>query len=320
MSDRPRWLTEAARSGTDADTDPGHQSGSDAPAGRRPLAGSRRPRSRTRRASGEGTRETATRRTPTARSGAPATPRRAGTAAVSTSSTARFTERAALVRRRRWRLIGIVSGGLALVAAVVWAVGFSPLLATRVVTVTGLANPAEQRAVVAAAQVAVGTPLARVDTAGAADRVGRIPTVASVTVSRSWPSTVVVSVQRKVPVLAVQNPQGQLQVVDATGMPYETVDSVPAGVAQVNATTAAPDPAGIRAAISILQLLPAAQRTQVTAVTVTSADLVTLQLGAVTVVWGGVADGPKKLTVLQALLPTNPGTIDVSAPDTPVTR
>ena len=37
------------------------------------------------------------------------------------------------------------------------------------------------------------------------------------TVDRSWPATVVVAVQRKVPVLAVKNSQGQLQVVDALG-------------------------------------------------------------------------------------------------------
>jgi cell division protein FtsQ len=134
------------------------------------------------------------------------------------------------------------------------------------------------------------------------------------------PSTVVVSVQRKVPVLAVKNPQGQLQVVDATGVPYETVSALPAGVAQVNATSEAPDPEGLRAAISILQLLPAGERAEVSGVTVTSADLVTLQLGDVSVVWGGQADGAKKLTVLQALLPTHPAVIDVSAPDTPVTR
>jgi cell division protein FtsQ len=201
-----------------------------------------------------------------------------------------------------------------------WLVGFSSVLATRSVTVTGLGDAGEQAAAVAAASVPLGTPLARVDTAGAADRVGRIPTVASVSVSRSWPSTVVVSVQRKVAVLAVKNPQGQLQVVDATGVPFETVNALPAGVAQVNTTSDAPDPEGVRAAISVLQLLSPERRAQVSTVTVTSADLVTLQLGQVSVVWGGLADGPKKLAVLEALLRTKPAVVDVSAPDTPVTR
>jgi cell division protein FtsQ len=173
---------------------------------------------------------------------------------------------------------------------------------------------------VAAAAVPTGTPLARVDTAGAVDRVAKIPTVASVSVSRSWPSTVVVSVQRKVPVLAIKNPQGQLQVVDASGVPFEVVSALPAGVAQVNAASDVPDPEGIRAAISILQLLSPERRAQVSGVTVTSADLVTLQLGPVSVVWGGIGDGPKKLAVLEALLRTNPAVVDVSAPDTPITR
>ena len=103
-------------------------------------------------------------------------------------------------------------------------------------------------------------------------------------------------------------------------MPYLTVPALPAGVTMVNATTTAPDPEGLRAAISVLQLLSPGQRATVGDVTVSSADLVTLKLGATTVVWGGAADGPKKLVVLTALLPTKPSVIDVSAPDTPVTR
>jgi cell division protein FtsQ len=188
------------------------------------------------------------------------------------------------------------------------------------VTVTGLGDSAEERAAADAAGIAIGTPLARVDTAGAAERVAKIPTVATASVSRSWPSTVVVSVQRKVPVLAVKDPSGQLEVVDASGVPYEVVTSLPPGVAEINATSTAPDPEGIRAAISVLELLPPAQRATVSGVTVSTADLVTLQLGPVSVVWGGLSDGPKKLAVLQALLATKPAVIDVSAPDTPITR
>jgi cell division protein FtsQ len=310
MSDRPRWLTDPARSGVEAGAGSRRDAGSDPAPTRRPVAGGRRLRPRPRRAHGEGTRSPG----PPSATRAPKAPK------ALSSSRARFERRAAQVRRRPWRLVGVALGVVAVVAALVWAVGFSPLLAARAVSVTGLADPTEQQGVMTAAHITLGTPLARVDTSASAARVGRIPTVASVTVSRSWPSTIVVSVQRKVPVLAVKNPQGQLQVVDATGVAYETVDTVPTGVAQVKAATEAPDPAGIRVAIGILQVLPPAMRSQVSEVTVTSADLVTLELGAVSVVWGGPEDGPKKLAVLQALLPTTPGVIDVSAPETPVTR
>ena len=294
MSERPRWLTEAARSGSVVDEAEDRRPGSAHPGGGSPAQGRGRRLGRLRRSAG----------------------RRSGTDAARV----RFERRAAAVRRRPRTLLAVVAGLVVLAVVLVWLVGFSSVLATRTVTVTGLADPGEQAAVVAAAAVPIGTPLARVDTGGALDRVAAIPTVASVSVSRSWPSTVVVSVQRKVPVLAVKNPQGQLQVVDASGVPFETVSTLPPGVAQVNAASDAPDPEGIRTAISILQLLPAERRAQVSAVTVTSADLVTLQLGQVSVVWGGIADGPKKLAVLQALLATNPAVVDVSAPDTPITR
>ncbi len=236
------------------------------------------------------------------------------------SSRARFERRAMQARRRPLRLVAWVAAVLAALALAVWVVGFSPLLVARTVTVTGLADAAERDAAVAAARVTLGTPLARVDTAGAAERIRAISTVRSVAVTRSWPSAISVAVERKVPVLAVKNPQGQLQVVDAAGEAFQTVEALPPGVAMVNATTSAPDPEGVRAAISVLGLLSPAQRSTVAEVTVSSADLVTFRLGPVTVVWGGVADGPKKLKVLNALLPTSPSVVDVSAPDTPVTR
>ena len=70
----------------------------------------------------------------------------------------------------------------------------------------------------------------------------------------------------------------------------------------------------------MLGLLTDTQRSTVTDLTVSSADLVTFMLGKVQVVWGGRGDGAKKLAVLNALLKTDPAVVDVSAPDTPVTR
>ena len=291
MSGRARWLTGAARSGQVVDEAPGARA-----APRRTARGSSSTRRKAQPRRGRG--------------------RRSGM----DRSRARFERRAAAVRRRPRTLLAVVAAVVLVAGVLVWLVGFSSALPTRTVTVTGLADAAEQQAVAEAAAVPVGTPLARVDTGGAVERVARIPTIASVSVNRSWPTTVVVSVQRKVPVLGVKNPQGQLQVVDASGVPFETVTALPPGVAQVNAASDAPDPAGVQAAISVLQLLSPERRAEVSGVTVTSADLVTLQLGKVSVVWGGLADGPKKLAILEVLLKTNPAVVDVSAPDTPITR
>ena len=71
-----------------------------------------------------------------------------------------------------------------------------------------------------------------------------------------------------------------------------------------------------------MRILPADQRATVSAITVSSASMVTFALGEVEVVWGGRGSEEKKGKVLQVLLKTTPApkVIDVSAPDTPVTR
>jgi cell division protein FtsQ len=50
-------------------------------------------------------------------------------------------------------------------------------------------------------------------------------------------------------------------------------------------------------------------------------NMVTLKLGGVTVVWGGASEPQLKVKVMTALLrQKDVGTIDVSAPRTPVIR
>lgn len=254
-----------------------------------------------------------TRRTPAAKEAAGRAAR--GVA----SSRARFEQRTAQARRRPWRLAAAGALVLLVVAGLVWLLALGPVLAVREVRVTGLGDATEVAAVLAAADVPDGTPLARVDTSGAARRVGEIPTVASVEVTRSWPDTVTVAVTRKAPVLAVRLPDGTLRVADASGVPYQQVAAVPAGVPLVTSSSATPDPQGLRAAAGVLQVLPADLRRQVTGMTVASADAVSFQLGGVAVTWGGPSDGAKKARVLQVLLGTKPATVDVSAPDTPTT-
>jgi cell division protein FtsQ len=85
---------------------------------------------------------------------------------------------------------------------------------------------------------------------------------------------------------------------------------------------AALSPDALQAALSVMDVLPASLQRQVSDVTVSSASLVTLRLRGVTVVWGGQEKPEQKLAVVTALLKTSPKpkVVDVSAPDTPVTR
>jgi cell division protein FtsQ len=236
------------------------------------------------------------------------------------SSRARFQRRADEVRRRPWRLAAWSVGTALVLAGVVWLVAFSPVLAVRTVEVVGVPS-VEVAPISALAAVPMGTPMVRVDDAAIADRVRQRATLANVSIERSWPSTLVIHASPRVPVLVAKNPQGQLHVVDSRGVAYAQVRTAPKGVPLVDAAS---DDAlsrdALLAAVDVVEVLPPALQKQTSKVTVNGANLVTLRVRGTTVVWGGVGQPEKKLTVMTALLRTRPKLIDVSAPDTPVTR
>jgi cell division protein FtsQ len=230
------------------------------------------------------------------------------------------------VERRRRLAVGIGSAVL-LVAVAAWVVLASPLLSVRTVQVDGASALAGDE-VVTAAGITVGTPLARVDTAAAATRVGGLPQVASVEVTRGWPGTVVVTVVERVPVAVVQTAGGR-QLVDAGGVVFETVTGpVPDGVVPLEVSAPGPDDAATRAALGAVTALPAGVRAQLTGVTARTADDVTLTLtDGRSVRWGNADLTDRKARVLGALLQQveagaiEPGALlDVSTPDAVVLR
>lgn len=236
------------------------------------------------------------------------------------SAPSRFRDRAVRARRRPWRIVAWLVGVAAIGSAAVWAVFFSTLLAAQQVEVRGVTG-AEATAVRESAAVPLGTPLALVDTEAIRRRVASRLPIAAAVVDRRWPSTVVVQAIPRTPALAVRNSQGQLQVVDASGVAYATVSAIPRGVALA---TAQSDDAlsadALRAALGAMDALPAELRSRAGDVVVSSADLVEFRLGTTTVVWGGADEAALKARIVAALLPRQSRVIDVSAPDTPVTR
>ena len=232
----------------------------------------------------------------------------------------RFRERALSRRRRSWQrwLLWLAAAGA--LALVVWVVGWSTWLGVDDVEVSGVTG-AEAAAVSELVAVPAGTPLARVDTDAVAERVRERITVAEVSVRRSWPGTLSVDVVPRTAALVVKNPQGRLEVVDAEGVAFAVVRTAPKGVPVVTATgSKGTTPGALRSSLALLQALPPDLSGDVTSLTVSSADLVTFTLGSRTVVWGSGEDSTRKVTILRALLRTKAKVIDVSAPDTPVTR
>ncbi len=224
------------------------------------------------------------------------------------------------MRRRPVRVVLSTAAVLAVLGLVVWVVAFSPLLAVRTVEVVGVPT-SEVAPIRALARVPIGQPLARVDQDLVAARVAERATVADVSIERSWPGTLVIHASPRVPFLVVKNPQGQLKVVDSEGVAYAQVAAAPKGVPTVHAASdSALSRDALAAAVSVVKVLPTTLQDRVSKVTVSSANLVTLKLGRTTVIWGGVDEPERKLAIMTALVRTSPKLIDVSAPDTPVTR
>lgn len=232
----------------------------------------------------------------------------------------RFEQRAAdlsAARRRSWLRGAAV---VVLLGALVYLVGFSPVLTVRDVDVVG-EDPQDTRAITRVVEGVQGEPLARVDTDAITEEVEQQPGVASATVERAWPRTLRVDVVARVPALAVSRGKGQVEVYDLEGVKIRTVRSAPKGVPVVSAAKGATVTGqGVSAARSLLEALPEDLRGRVRAVTVDAADHVSFTVGRTTVVWGDASQAELKVEVAQILLEQKPRLLDVSAPSSPVTR
>ena len=246
----------------------------------------------------------------------------------STSPVTALPRRRSRQRRssRRRRPLQLATAVLLVVAAA-WAVWAGPLLAVGTVRVDGADMlPAEQVREVAG--IADGTPLLRVDVEAAAARVGGLPQVADVEVTRGWPRSVVITIVERVPV-AVVGEVGRRSLVDAEGVLFDSISGdPPSGVVPLDVAEPGADDPATMAALDALVALPPTLRGRVVAATATSAEDISLTLDDGTVVrWGVAAESDKKADILTALMQEiedgdlePAATVDVSAPDAVVLR
>ncbi len=235
----------------------------------------------------------------------------------------RFEDRSRAVRRAGATRISLAVAAVGLIALIGWLLGWSSVTAASTVEVTGTTDARQVQAVRDRVAGALGTPLLRLDLDGLRRSVLEEVSLESATVERSWPDALVVTVTPRQPALVLNNPQGQLEVVDHTGVSYGVVTSAPKGIPVVTARGKdGTSREALRSALGVIAALPTELRPKVTSMSITSASLVSFKMGNTTVIWGGGDAGARKAAVLSALLHTRPvpATIDVSAPDTPVTR
>ena len=222
--------------------------------------------------------------------------------------------------RRRPRVVValVVAAAVVLAGVAGWVVLASPLLVVRAVEVTGTSRLSEPQ-VADAADVPSSTPLARLDTEAIADRVLALPAVRSVVVDLAWPDTVRIAVAERQPA-AVRRQGGRLHLLDRSGVAFATVRRRPAGLPLVSGVAGA-RPEALRAALDVLESVPADVRRRLVEVRAVSPEQVTLRLTrGRTVVWGSPERGERKAAVLSALLSRKAVVYDVSAPDAPTTR
>jgi cell division protein FtsQ len=212
--------------------------------------------------------------------------------------------------RRRVR-IAILVVLAALCAAAVWLVWFSSVLAVKQVRVVGIEGPGVQ-AVLTAAAVPVGVPLARLEATAPLEAVLALPWVRVAEVRRGWPSEVVIAVAARVPIAAINAGKA---AVDAEGVVFEPVGGLPTGLPTVNAQGV-----GLEAAMGVLSTLPPDLVRRVVSLSATTRDNVDLNLRSGDLVhWGSVDRADVKAEVLRALMRRKADIYDVTAPELPTT-
>ncbi len=146
-------------------------------------------------------------------------------------------------------------------------------------------------------------------------RIGALPPVERVTVTRDWPDALVVRLTERTGVAVV--PRGErFAVVDAAGVVFRTVPQRPDGLPVVRVAAPGPDDPDTRAGLDVLGVLTPELLDQLVEIRVEGLARISLRLhDDRTVFWGDATRGADKARVATALLDQDAARIDVSAPD-----
>jgi len=218
-------------------------------------------------------------------------------------------------RRRRW-IIGVLVLVVVIVAGLVTA---AQLISVKKVEVVGTVNQ-DPGQVSTASGIEPGDRMAGIDTSSAASMVSQLPWVNSVTVSRSWPSTITISVAEHTPV-GLLDDNGTSVVIDAQGQQFLR-DAAPDGVVKIRAS--ASDKAAVTAAAHLLNaLIPLGSdfRAGLAEVDAPAADRLTLKLNdGREVFWGSDERSEEKAEATKIVLGREGTRWNVSNPAIPAVR
>lgn len=244
----------------------------------------------------------------------------------------RLRQRAAAVRRRPWRVVGVLAVVLALVAGVVFLFGFSSVFQVEEVTVTGAQGDIADDAQ-AVGDTQLGRPLARVDAAALEARVLEDMRVADIEIERNWPSGLTLDLTLRKPTLAINQSGTQgILLVDSEGAVFNNIKEAPKGVpvARVLIKGEDLDPDLLVALQELRDSLPESVAQETEGLTLTKTGDIQFTVGTIEVVWGDGSSPELKGRALEGLLEqegidpdaevpaAGPMRIDVTTPATPV--
>lgn len=225
----------------------------------------------------------------------------------------RFTGRQ---RRRRLLWLGGAASVVLLVLSTLGA-AYSPLFAVEQIRIVG-AQTLDPLDVGAALQGQIGTPLPLVDESAVKAALVTFPIVESYSLEARPPHELVVRIVERTPIGLIQTRAGYT-LVDAAGVALSTTETPAPGrpLVTVEGGTGSTAFAAIG---QVMRSLPDSIMTQVTAVSASTPDDVTLTLGGANaqVVWGSAEDSAMKALVLEKAMiarpPASVSVYDVSSP------
>jgi cell division protein FtsQ len=228
----------------------------------------------------------------------------------------RFARRQWRRRWLAWRYLLVLVVLLGLVGTGVYAVWFSTWLAADTVDVSG-AQTVKAADIRARSGIETGTPLVRVDVDAAERRIASIPVVKSVTVTRQWPSTILISLEERTPIAVVEI-GGRLRGMDADGVVFRDYRKAPVGLPRVE-TSIGTTAAALAEAAEVIRALPEDLTLVTDHVDVKSVDEITLVLkDGRTALWGSADESDTKAEVLSTMLAgVQAQRYDVSVPSKP---
>lgn len=216
------------------------------------------------------------------------------------------------VLRRRW----VAALGVLTVAGLVYLLFFTSVLGVRSVEVRGAHTVAVEQ-IRSVADVPDQQAMLRVDTEVIAERVGTLPAVATVDVSRSWPSTIAIAVTERKPVGFYDTGTG-LYLMDREGVGYQEIAQPPEGLPELELPRTGPDEPAARSVARVLSEIPHELHDRIVVARAdTAADIEFTLVDGEVVRWGSAQQIDRKSSVLQVLLTRKGEVYDVASPKLP---